>query len=160
MSRGAEVLNVVGRRRVHVALGVLGISLAALSAPLAAADPVPPADPVVQAVAQPSPPPEAAPAAAPVTPPDGIPHLPSPENLPPGTTQIEPEHPKLGYLRDIWNAVRGKDLSATDALLLFAQRLADPGKVAGSVPANQAVPAPDPVATVDPTAPPVAAPNP
>jgi hypothetical protein len=76
-------------------------------------------------------------------------HLPSPENLPPGTTQTAPEHPKLGYLREIWQAVRGKDVSASEALLLIAQRPGDAGKIADSVPSNQG-----------PTAPPAVAPDP
>lgn len=126
----------IGRRRLHLAIGALWVSLAALSAPLAGADPAPPADPLA------APAPGPAPAAAAPTPPDGVPHLPSPESLPPGTTSIEPEHSRLGYLRDIWNAVRGKDLSASDALLLLAQRPAEPAKIAGSVPANQPRPAP------------------
>lgn len=150
----------VGRRRVRMVIGAVGVSLAVMSAPLACADPAPPPDPAVLLAQQamPAAAPVSPPDAAPVTPPDGVPHLPSPENLPPGTTQAQPEHPKLGYLRDIWNAVRGKDLSASDALLLIAQRPVDPGKVAASVPSNQVVPVlGEPAAPPAPAAPPTAA---
>lgn len=129
----------VGRRGVRATVGAFGVGLAALLAPVAGADPAPPAEPVVLPAPD-------APAVAPLTPPDGVSHLPSPENLPPGTTQTVPEHPKLGYLREIWQAVRGKDVSASDALLLIAQRPGDAGKIADSVPSNQGPTAPPAVA--------------
>lgn len=78
--------------------------------------------------AEPAPPPaaETATLAAPaVTPPDGVPHLPSPDSLPPGTTQSAPEHRNLGYLRQIWQAVQSHDVTMSDALLLIAQRPMD-----------------------------------
>lgn len=70
------------------------------------------------------------PAPAPVTataaaPPDGVPHLPSPDSLPPGATQTPPEHRNLSYLREIWQAVRGQNITMSDALLLIAQRPMD-----------------------------------
>jgi hypothetical protein len=122
-----------------VTVGAIGIGLAALAAPVAGADPAPPAEPVVLPAPD-------VPAVAPLTPPDGVSHLPSPENLPPGTTQTAPEHPRLGYLREIWQAVRGKDVSASEALLLLAQRPGDAGKIADSVPSNQGPTAPPAVA--------------
>jgi hypothetical protein len=51
-----------------------------------------------------------------------MPHLPSPDNLPPGTTQTAPERRTLGYLRDIWNSVRTEDVTMSDMLFLIAQR--------------------------------------
>ena len=132
------------RRTVRVTIGALGFSLAALAAPVAAADPVPPVDPAAPTVV------DAAPAS--VTPADGVSHLPSPENLPPGTTQAAPEHPKLGYLRDIWQSIRGNDISASDALLIIAQRPVDENRLADSVPSNQGGPA----ATAAADAPPLA----
>ena len=54
--------------------------------------------------------------------PDVVPHLPSPDNLPPGTTREPPERRTLGYLRDIWNTVRTEDVTMSDMLLLIAQR--------------------------------------
>jgi hypothetical protein len=94
------------RRRAAAGLGAL-IALTLLTAPGAGADPIDPAEPSSPAV-------EAAPA--------GMPHLPSPDNLPPGTTQTAPERRTLGYLRDIWNSVRTEDVTMSDMLFLIAQR--------------------------------------
>jgi hypothetical protein len=103
-------------RRAPAGLGAL-IAMALLTAPSAGADPIDPAEPSSPAAVEaPSSPAavEAAPAA--------VPHLPSPENLPPGTTQTAPEQRTLGYLRDIWNTVRTEDVTMSDMLLLIAQR--------------------------------------
>ena len=94
-------------RRAPAGLGAL-IAMALLTAPAAGADPIDPAEPSSPAAV------EAAPAA--------VSHLPSPENLPPGTTQTAPERRTLGYLRDIWNTVRTEDVTMSDMLLLIAQR--------------------------------------
>ena len=54
-----------------------------------------------------------------------MPHLSSPENLPPGTTDTPPDagQPRtLGYLRDLWHAVQTQEVSGRDALLLLTQR--------------------------------------
>ena len=57
------------------------------------------------------------------TPPNGMPHLSSPENLPPGTTDTPPDGDQpLGYLRDIWHAYQTQEVSGRDALLLLTQR--------------------------------------
>ena len=93
----------------------LTAATAVLAAPVAVADtadPAVPADATAVAGAPPS-------ALA-----EGVPHLPSPENLPPGTTATPPQggSPTLSYLRDIWNAVRSQDITPSDALLLIAQR--------------------------------------
>ncbi|MGH3675184.1 MAG: dopamine receptor D4 [Mycobacterium sp.] len=62
-------------------------------------------------------------------PPAEVPHLPSPENLPPGTTDT-PVGPQRGrgveYLRDLWHAVQTQEISGGDALLLLTQRRLDP----------------------------------
>jgi len=103
-------------RRAPAGLGAL-IAMALLTAPAAGADPIDPAEPSSPAAVEaPSSPAavEAAPAA--------VSHLPSPENLPPGTTQTAPERRTLGYLRDIWNTVRTEDVTMSDMLLLIAQR--------------------------------------
>jgi resuscitation-promoting factor RpfA len=61
------------------------------------------------------------------TPPDGIPHLASPEALPPGST-LDPnaagvESPNVSYLKDLFHAVQNQDISGKEALLLgLAQR--------------------------------------
>lgn len=148
---------VTGSRSVRLTTGSLAAFAAlGLGVPTAAADPA--VEPVVPAPVAAPVTPAAAPAPAPgdpaavaqsATPPDGMSHLPSPDSLPPGTTQAAPEHPTLDYLKDVWNALRTKEVSASDALLLLAQRPVDDSKVAESVPQSQsgpAAPAPAPVA--------------
>ncbi len=70
----------------------------------------------------------------------GVPHLSSPQNLPPGTTDTPmdpPPSPGLDYLRDVWTAVQTHQVSGREALLLLAQRPLDadavppPGMPAG-----------------------------
>jgi hypothetical protein len=54
-----------------------------------------------------------------------MPHLASPDNLPPGTTTAvaDPvDRPNLTYLRDLLHAVRTQEVSGNDALLALAQR--------------------------------------
>lgn len=102
-----------------------GIALAVLAAPVAAAEPVAPADPAVPVAADPAPAPIQLTAAVPVVQSEAVSHLPSPDSLPPGTTQAAPERRTLGYLRDIWQAVRTEDVTMGDALLLLAQRPMD-----------------------------------
>lgn len=100
-------------------VGALGLGLTLLGAPLAVADEVAaPADP---------PPPQAAvvDAVAATAPVEGVSHLPTPDSLPPGTTAAPTEGRKLGYIRDLWHAVRTQDVTMSDALLLFAQRPMD-----------------------------------
>jgi resuscitation-promoting factor RpfA len=55
---------------------------------------------------------------------EGVPHLPSPENLPPGTSVAPPtrNQPRLTYLRDLWHAMQTQEVSGGDALLLLTQR--------------------------------------
>ena len=118
-------------RRAPAGLGAL-IAMALLTAPCAGAEPIDPAGPSSPAAVEvPSSPAavEAAPAA--------MPHLPSPDNLPPGTTQTAPERRTLGYLRDIWNTVRTEDVTMSDMLFLIAQRpmTAAPPAAPSSVPA-------------------------
>lgn len=135
--------------------------------PVAAADPAVPAEPIVAASASPAAVPGAAPAAeAPVpgaplavaaapadasnsiTPPNGMSHLPSPDSPPPGTTTVagtDQQHPSLGYIKDMWNAVKEKEVSPSDALvMLLAQRPSDPSKLASSVPQQAPLSAPAP----------------
>ena len=140
----------VARQRFGVAIGALGIALAAIAVPLANADPSAPAGPVAAPsapvtvpapvpVADPAPVADAAlsapapnapaPSADPAaTPPDGVQHLPSPDSLPPGTTQQAPDHPTTGLLKDIWHALRDGEMSGPDALKLLATRPVDPEK--------------------------------
>jgi hypothetical protein len=117
------------RRKGSIGLCALGVVTAfTMTMPSAMADP-----------AIPTPPPAPAPdiatqavSADPAPPPTGVPHLSSPENLPPGTTDAPvgpPESHGLAYLRDIWHAVQTQDVSMADALLLMTQRPMDPNAV-------------------------------
>lgn len=139
---------------VWKSIAVLGLGLAGAALPVAAADPLVPADPITPApLAAPAPQAVAAPApgvpavalasdsAASITPADGMAHLPSPDSLPPGTTQTAPEHPTLDYLKDVWKALRTEEVTASDALLLLAQRPVNNTNVADSVPQSQSGPA-------------------
>ena len=128
-----------------------------------AAGPVP--GPAPDAVS-PAPGPADAPAvsvAAPVqAPAESVPHLASPENLPPGTSTTPPANTsRLGYLRDLWHAMQTQEVSGSDALLLLTQRpmtsSPKPGMSAGpqsAPPAPAPAAAPAPVAAPAPAAPP------
>ena len=123
-----------------------------------------PADPAVPPVVPPAPAPAPAdPAAAPAPGtnvvasgqtgqlPDGIPHLTSPDNLPPGTSDA-PEGPQDGpnvtYLKELWHAIQTQQVSRGDALLALTQRplntpvTNDPSM--GSAPADPNAPLPVP----------------
>jgi len=92
--------------------------------------------------------------------PEGMPHLVSPQNLPPGTT-VDPalvpnESPNVTYLKEIWHAIQTQEITGSDALLALTQRplsTPDPGGVpphtplpAGAAPVAPApAPAPAPV---------------
>jgi hypothetical protein len=132
------------------ALGVVAIFTVAPLAPPAWADPAPapgpgpavidPADPL----AAPAVP--AVPADPVATPAEGVPHLASPENLPPGTTDTPtgPEGRRMSYLRDLWHAVQTQEVSGGDALLLLTQRSMDPNAAPPpGTPAGPAGPMPD-----------------
>ena len=132
------------RWRIPVGLTALGAALIVWAAPQAMAEPVD-ATPAPQAEIV------AATTASPVVPPDGVPHLPSPDSLPPGTTQTEPEHRNLSYLRDVWTALRNQDVSMSQALLLIAQRPMDSPTTGMSPQPISAAPA-EP-ASIDPATP-------
>ena len=134
-------------------------------APGAVAAP-PPADPLapLNAVNIPAPAFDAAneamtdPAAALPVPPEGTPHLVSPENLPPGTVDELPaapgQGPNMTYLQEIWHAIQTQDISGQDALLALTQRpLTTPDTPGGPRPNL-------PVAPADPAVPPPPAPAP
>jgi hypothetical protein len=138
----------IDAKALTVMSGALGIVAALTLSPPAFADPV----------VAPGPAPIPAPAPAPdvqaagtdgVTPPNGMPHLSSPENLPPDTTTTPPDdnQPRgLGYLRDLWHDVQTQNVSGRDALLLLTQRPLDPNAVpppglpAGPTPPQVGVP--------------------
>ena len=54
-----------------------------------------------------------------------MPHLPSPNNPPPGTSD-EPvggtDSQNVSYLKDLWHAVQNQQISRSDLLLALAQR--------------------------------------
>jgi hypothetical protein len=162
-----------------MAAGALGaIAALTLSTPTALADPVPlipepapaPADP---AIPTPGPPPGPAPdgtvhaaAGALPTPPDGMQHLSSPENLPLGTTDTPAPQSGGSYLRDLWHAYQTQEISGRDALLLLSQRPMDPAAASpAGMPANPTPPAgvlanPTPPAGADAAAAPAPEPAP
>lgn len=95
------------------------VAAAPAPGPLAPAGPLVPAAPVADQV-----PPAGQ---LPPVPAEGMPHLASPENLPPGAT-MDPttqgnESPNVGYLKDLWAAVQNQEISGKEALILgLAQR--------------------------------------
>lgn len=147
-------------------VGTLGVAMALLWAPAAMAEPEVPADPTAPpAAVEPAPTgdplaisavPPTAPAAdadadaelLSVTPADGVPHLATPDALPPGTTQQQTRNSSTrGYLKDVWEAVRSGDVTTGEALLLIAQRPMDSENVKQDMTPQQsmipgAVPAP------------------
>jgi len=114
--------------------------------------PAPSAPPAPGAVAAPAPDPLADPAAALPTPPNGVPHLASPNNLPPDSTMdrgaTTGDSPNVSYLKDLWQAVQSHDISGKDALIMgLGQRGMDtpypdqaPGPNVPITPADAAAP--------------------
>jgi hypothetical protein len=94
------------------------------------ADPIPPAPPAPVSSTAPAPPPSAATVQSADTdaatlPPNGIPHLASPDALPPGSTMVPQDNdsPNVSYLRDLWQAVQNHEISGKEALVMgLAQR--------------------------------------
>ena len=54
----------------------------------------------------------------------GVPHLLSPENLPPGTsdTPVTRSQPRRTYMRDLWHSMQTQEVNGSDVLLLLTQR--------------------------------------
>ena len=81
-----------------------------------------------------------------------VPHLSSPENLPPYTTTTaegSQDTDQLSYLRDVWHAVQEREISPKQALVLLAQRPMDadaapPAGMPAGPQAPVAAPAPAP----------------
>jgi hypothetical protein len=77
--------------------------------------PAPAFDAANQAVTDPA-------AALPVLP-NGVPHLASPDSLPPGATMDQDansadDSPNVSYLKDLWQAVQSHDISGKEALIM------------------------------------------
>jgi hypothetical protein len=148
------------RVALSAAFGALGVLAMLTTAPAALADPAPPtpdpgqpvpaqSGPAQPGPAQPGPAQSMSGESAPA--PAGVPHLPSPDNLPPGTTEDPTGPPQghgLSYLRDLWHAVQTQDVSGGDALLLLTQRPMDPN----ATPPSGLPMGPQPVGPVDPAA--------
>jgi resuscitation-promoting factor RpfA len=146
------------------ALGAAAMML--LSAPGASADPtdpvpVPPGPPapVAQAPVDPVPVTPVPDASTPIQavatdqqppPNQDVPHLSSPENLPPGTTEVpDQQGPRMSYLRELWHAYQTQEVSGGDALLLLTQR---PMDAAATPPAGMPVgPQAPPESATEPT---------
>ncbi|MBV9515883.1 MAG: dopamine receptor D4 [Mycobacteriaceae bacterium] len=104
------------RAATVAAVGAAALAAAIMSAPAAVADQDAPAPPPPGAVDQ---------AAAPAP----VPHLSSPENLPPGTSDTPvdgTESAGVTYARSIWEAIQDHDISWRQGLVLLAQRPMDP----------------------------------
>jgi resuscitation-promoting factor RpfA len=98
------------------------------------------------------------PAAALPVMPDGVPHLASPDSLPPGST-MDPaangaDSPNVSYLKDLWQAVQNHDISGKEALIMGL------GQRGMNTPYPQQAPGPNvPINPADPAAPPPPAPD-
>jgi len=164
-----------GGTALAVASGALGVIAAlAFGAAPALADPVPlipdpapaPVEPAAPALGpSPGPAPDGTVQSAAgtlPTPPDGMQHLSSPENLPPGTTDIpDPDQGSGSYFRDLWHAYQTQEITGRDALLLLAQRPMEANSAPPvGMPANPTPPqapgvAPPPAAEPAPAPPPL-----
>ncbi len=150
-------MRILDDTRTHAKIRVVGFACAALLLPLGNAatawadgpatdtksSDTTAAAPAPAPIGKPVPVPEAAP----------VPHLSSPENLPPYTTSTpdgSQDPDQLSYLKDVWHAVQNREISPKEALVLLAQRPMD---------ANAAPPAgmpagPQALVPVQPPAPP------
>jgi hypothetical protein len=122
----------------------------------------PPAPETPDALADAPPPPVDSDApVVPVAPPNGIQHLASPENLPPGTTadDQDPDGPNTSYLKDLMSAVQNHEISGKEALLMgLAQRgmntpIPEQMSTSPNVPQRPGAPAPDDTEPPPPAAP-------
>lgn len=154
---------------MSVAGGALGALAALALGPAAHADPDVPPPPLPGPVVEQSITTQAAAAdpALPAPPPAEVPHLSSPQNLPPGTTDVPVDPGQSGrgsYLRDLWHAVQTQDISGKDAAILFlTQRPMDANAMpTNGLPAGPQAPpgTPPPVGAPVPDAPPADTPPP
>lgn len=86
--------------------------------------------------------------------PEGMPHLPSPDNLPDGytvdPTVVDRQNPNVTYLRELWHAIQTQEISGADALLALTQRpLTTPDTPGGPGP-NMPAPPPTPADAAPP----------
>lgn len=88
------------------------------------------------------------------TPAEGVPHLISPDNLPPGST-MDPnadgnESPNVSYLRQLWHAVQNQDITGKDALIAITTQRSMNSPIPAEIPAPPNAPAPAAPAPADP----------
>ena len=71
--------------------------------------------------------------------PQGVPHLPSPDSPPPGTTSdpAQADNPNVSYVKELWQALKNQQIDRNDLLLALAQR-----SFTGQSPADGGAPAP------------------
>ena len=81
----------------------------------------------------------------------GVPHLPSPDSLPPGTS-AEPvgpvSNPNVAYIKDLWQALKNDQIDRDDLIVALAQR-SFTSPIPGEAPVDPALTG-DPVLTGDP----------
>ncbi|MUL48931.1 hypothetical protein FZI85_04915 [Mycobacterium sp. CBMA293] len=114
-----------------------------------------PADPAPPAAHAPTPAPIDVP--VPVTNAAPVPHLSSPNNLPPYTTSTpdgSQDPDQLSYLKDVWHAVQNHEISPKEALVFLAQRPMDADATPpDGMPAGPQVPVAGPPPPAAPQAP-------
>lgn len=145
-------------KRSTVALALVAAPWLAVlgpAAPARADDPAPVAPDTKSSAPTDAPPPDGPPppAAIPAATPAPVPHLSSPQNLPPYTTATSDgsqDSDQMSYLKDVWHAVQDHEVSPSQALVLLAQRPMDadaappPGMPAGPPGPVSPGPAPNP----------------
>ena len=84
--------------------------------------------------------------------PADVPHLPSPDNPPPGTSN-EPvgpsSNPNVSYLKDLWQALKDDEIDRNDLLIALSQR-SFTSPIPGQATAPAPAPAGDPALAADP----------
>jgi hypothetical protein len=79
---------------------------------------------------------------------EGVPHLVSPDNLPPGSTMdpnaVPNESPNVSYLRQLWHAVQNQDITGKDALIAITTQRSMNSPIPEDIPAPPNAPAPAP----------------
>ena len=88
--------------------------------------------------------------------PADVPHLPSPDNPPPGTSNepVGPSaNPNVSYLKDLWQALKNDEIDRNDLLIALSQRSFTspiPGEATAPAPAGDPALAAAPVLPADP----------
>jgi hypothetical protein len=110
----------IGIRRIGMSagVGIATLASATIWTATATADPATPVPP-------PPPPPGPGDVVTQAAPAGPVPHLSSPDNLPPGTSDSpDPDQlsPGSAYAHSIWDAIQNHDISWKEGLVLLAQR--------------------------------------